>query len=61
MTGPRNRKRRRRRGVKRAPAEHYEHVSQISVAVRLVMMIWEIIWALVREHILRGTGPQRLL
>jgi len=33
----------------------------ISVAVRIVMMIWEVVWTLVREHLLRGTGPGRLL
>ncbi len=59
MTG--SRKRRRRRGGERPRAEISERTDQISLAVRLLMMTWEIIWTLVREHVFRGTGPRRLL
>ena len=59
MTNSRERK--RNRSNERPRAELSERTGQLSTAVRLVMMIWEIIWTLVREHMLRGTGPRRLL
>ena len=38
-----------------------ERAAQIGLAARLVTMIWEIVWTLVREHVFHGTGPGRLL
>ena len=45
----------------RESAERGERTREIGTAVRVVLMLWEIIWTLVREHVLRGTGPGRLL
>ncbi len=50
----------KKREIERPGAEHREHTDQTGTAVRLVMMIWEIVWTLVRGHVLRGTGPGRL-
>jgi len=57
MTG--SKKRRRRGEIERPGAEHREHTDQTGTAVRLVMMTWEIVWTLVRGHVLRGTDPGR--
>jgi hypothetical protein len=64
MTGSR---RQRRSGelcrgeIMRQSAERRAHADQISATVRLVMMAWEIVWALIDEFVFRGTGPRRLL
>jgi hypothetical protein len=50
-------KRHHRSDVRRESAR----TDQISIAVRVVLMIWEIVWTLVREHVLQGPGPGRLL
>ncbi len=50
-----------RRAVVRTDAERRERAYEITTAARAVMMIWEIIWELVRDHVIRGTGPGRLL
>ena len=34
---------------------------QISMAARLGLVAWEIVWTILHEHVLRGTGPWRLL
>ena len=49
---------RRGRKVERQGAGHAD---QIGAAARIVMLIWEIVWTLVREHVLKGTGPGHLL
>lgn len=48
---------------KRHPAAQRERArtDQISTAVRLILLVWEIVSTLVREHVLRGAGPWRLL
>ena len=56
----RSRKRRHHACVKRPPAEYSDHTGRI-MAIRFVLMVWEIVWTLVREHALRGTGPGPLL
>jgi hypothetical protein len=38
-----------------------ERAREVSMTVRAVLMIWEIVWTLVREHVSRGTGPGPLL
>ena len=45
----------------RESAERGERTREISTAVRVALMLWEIIWTLLRERVLRGTGPERLL
>jgi hypothetical protein len=45
----------------RESTERGERTRDISTAVRVVLMFWEIIWTLVRDHVIRGTGPGRLL
>jgi hypothetical protein len=62
-------KKRRRAAVKREDlacrereeAERRERTREISTAVRVVLMLWEIVWTLVRDHVIRGTGPGRFL
>ena len=44
---------RRRRKAKRESGR----ADQISVAVRLALLGWEVVTTLIREHILRGAGP----
>jgi hypothetical protein len=51
----------RHRDVERTGAERRERAYEIATAVRAVMTIWEIIWALVRDHVIRGPGPGGLL
>ena len=49
---------------KREEAERRERVREVCTAVtavRVVLMIWELVWTLVREHLSRGTGPGPLL
>ena len=66
MTGS---KKRRRAAVKREVARRHnqestkrgERMREVNTAVRAALMIWEIVWMLVREHLLRGTGPGRPL
>jgi hypothetical protein len=36
-----------------------ERTREISTAVRIVLMIWEIVWTLIRDHVITGTGPGR--
>ncbi len=48
--------RRERESTKRS-----ERTREISTAIRVVMILWEIVWTLVHEHVLHGTGPGRLL
>ncbi len=50
-------KRHSRGEVKRQDAERHVRTDQVSMAVRIAMLTWEIVWTLVREHVLRGTGP----
>lgn len=38
-----------------------ERTREISTAVRAALVVWEIVWMLAREHVLRGPGPGRLL
>jgi hypothetical protein len=54
MTGS---KKRRRRAVR----QENTRTDQISTAVRLVTMVWEIVWTIIHEMVARGTGPGRLL
>ena len=62
-------KKRRRPTAKREDIARHERESmrrdertrEISAAVRVVLLLWEIVWTLVREHVLRGTGPGRPL
>jgi len=42
----------RRRTVERAGAERRERAYEITTAVRSVMTIWEIIWLLMRDHVM---------
>jgi hypothetical protein len=49
-------KRRERESMKRD-----ERTRAIGTAVRLVLMIWDIVWTIVRERMKGGTGPGRLL
>lgn len=48
---------RRHRNAKRDSGK----ADQISTAVRLALLAWEIVSTLVREHILQEVGPWRLL
>jgi len=45
----------------RERAERSERTREISTALRIVLMLWEIVWTLVRDHVIRGTGPGRFL
>lgn len=38
-----------------------ERMREISTAVRAALAVWEIVWTLVREHVLHGPGSGRLL
>lgn len=38
-----------------------ERTREITAAVRAALVIWEIVWTLIREHMLRGPGSGRLL
>jgi hypothetical protein len=38
-----------------------ERTREISTAVRAALVIWEIVQTLIRERLLLGTGPGRLL
>jgi hypothetical protein len=42
-------------------AKRSERAREISTAARVVIMAWEIVWTLVRDHMSRGTGPGPLL
>ncbi len=55
MTG--SKKRRRRSEGKRESTR----TDQIGTGIRLVTMIWEIVWTIIHELVDRGTGPGRLL
>jgi hypothetical protein len=54
-------KRSSRRGQKRPGAARRARTDQACTAVRIALLTWEIVWTLVREHVLRGTGPGSLL
>jgi hypothetical protein len=46
----------------REEAERRERAREVCTAVRVVLMIWEFVWPLIREHVSRGgTGPGPLL
>jgi hypothetical protein len=51
----------RRRGGKRVARDRRERTEEMVTAVRLMMILWEVIWDLVREHLNRGGGPGPLL
>lgn len=69
MSGPRKRPRdsaeRRAREAaerrEREEAERRERRESMGMALRVVMIVWDIVWTLAREHVFRGAGPGRLL
>jgi hypothetical protein len=52
---------RRQGGKKRAADDRRERAERLTAAVRLGVLIWELIWALIRERLIGGAGPGRLL
>jgi hypothetical protein len=51
----------RRRSGKRAAAGRCERADELATGVRLAVVIWELISALIRDHLIGGAGPWRLL
>ena len=41
----------------REEAKRRERREKISMALRAVMIVWDIVWALVRDHVFQGAGP----
>jgi hypothetical protein len=51
----------KREDAERRKRENEERRAEITMAARAVIVIWELVWALIREHLLTGTGSGRLL
>jgi hypothetical protein len=52
---------REREDAERRMRQNEERRAEITTAARAVIVIWELVWALIRGHLLTGTGPGRLL